>query len=148
MFSLCAFSYGFNSAIKYNKVFANFGFCEAAFNLIFSILSQEIGLIGVALGTLIGGLFSMLALPILIRLESEINFEINWKFALVQFTLILIPFLFLSFLLRECNIGILAHLSLGSLIIMTYIIISLRFLPQQQLRWFKVNIKNFFIPKS
>ena len=112
------------------------------------LLSQEIGLIGVALGTLIGGLFSMLALPILIRLESEINFEINWKFALVQFTLILIPFLFLSFLLRKCNISILTHVSLGSLIIMTYIIISLRFLPKQQLRWFKVNIKKFFIPKS
>ena len=130
------------SAINIMRFVPILGFIEAGLNLVLSILfAKFLGLAGVALGTLLGGLFSMFVLPILIWKESEVPFLFNWKYSIFQVTVIILPFIGLSCLLRFLNFGELMQFGIGALLVLSYMIVGICLLPKTEFSWVKNLLK-------
>ena len=118
------------SAINLMKYIPALGLLEALINLVFSILLVNYyGLVGVALGTLIGGFFSAAILPILIWKTSEIRFRFNWKHSIFQFFFIIVPLILLSLTLRSLELNYLIQINLSFIIIIIFVYLVLKNYP-------------------
>ncbi len=126
------------SAINIMKYVPILGFIEASLNLGFSImLASLLGLYGVALGTLFGGLFSAIMLPLLILKESELKIKQNWSYSLFQLFFIVSPFLAISIFIRILELSLTTQVFISILIVLAYTVVCLYSLPKIEIEWLK-----------
>ena len=133
LLSMVNINSGIANAFNYTKGVVWVGAIEALINFTFSmILLKFLGLGGIAIGTFLGSLLGpTLFLPMIIVKYSSGKIKYDFKFILIHFIKIVFPMLIFSLILQFFISDLIIKILLGLIIIIIYLFLSLKLLPNE-----------------